>query len=66
MSRLQAQIFSGACLVLSVLITYWLYQWGFGNAMTGHETSVWPYFIGFMASMTLVIVAIIVRSKNKI
>ncbi len=63
MTQLQSKIISGSCLVLSVLITYLSYNFGFSRAIAGESINIRIPLCTFIVSVGFVLAAIIVHLR---
>lgn len=63
--RLVARILSGVCLVLSVLITYFAFDFASSRAFSGQDPILWIGIGAFFVAVALVVGAIILQTKYK-
>jgi hypothetical protein len=61
--RLVVRILSGVCLVLSVLVTYFAFDFASTRALSGQDPMAWIGVGAFFVAITLVVVAITLQTK---
>ena len=63
--RLVARILSGICLILSVLVTYFAFDFASTRAFSGQDPMAWIGVGAFFVAVGLVVAAIVLQTKYK-